>query len=236
MEAFRSFLKTSPMMAYLAMMAPRLVELHRILKSTGSLYLHCDPTASHCLRLLLDAIFDPTNFRNEIVWRRTNAHNDPKRFGRIHDVILFYQKAPGAKFYPGFTPLPAGHVKERFDKEDKLENPTGPGPRYGDSGEPWMGFNPTERNRAWAPPRKLCDKLGIDNALPTRKKLDALLKAGRIELPKTAGNIPMLKVYLQDVEDGEGTAYQDIWAYQPYTKSYYYKIASVWFVHGHAPC
>lgn len=227
MEAFRSFLKTSPMMAYLAMMAPRLVELHRILKDTGSLFLHCDPTASHCLRLLLDAIFGPANFRNEIIWKRTNAHNDPKRFGRIHDVLLFYQKAPRATFYPHFSPLPAGHVRERFDKEDskgwyKLENPTGPGPRYGDSGEPWLGFNPTERNRAWAPPRKLCEKLGIDNSLPTRKKLDALLKAGRIELPKTPGNIPMIKVYLEDVKEDEGTAFQDIWAYQPYTQGYYY--------------
>jgi hypothetical protein len=142
-------------------------------------------------------------------------------------VLLFHQKAPRAKFYPHFSPLPAGHVRERFDKEDskgryKLENLTGPGPRYGDSGEPWLGFNPTERNRAWAPPRKLCEKLGIDNSLPTRKKLDALLNAGRIELPKTPGNIPMIKVYVEDVEEDERTAFQDIWAYQPYTQDYYY--------------
>src|SRR5437667_2126372 len=70
MEAFHSFLKNSPMMAYLAMMAPRLVELHRVLKPTGSLYLHCDPTASHYLRILLDEIFGSTNFRSEVIWRR----------------------------------------------------------------------------------------------------------------------------------------------------------------------
>jgi site-specific DNA-methyltransferase (adenine-specific) len=75
MEALHSFLKTSPMMAYLAMMAPRLVELHRVLKSAGSLYLHCDPTASHYLRVLLDEIFDAERFQNEIVWKRTTAHN-----------------------------------------------------------------------------------------------------------------------------------------------------------------
>ena len=95
MEALHSFLKHSPMMAYLAMMAPRLVELHRVLKSTGSLYLHCDPTASHYLRLILDETFGAENFRNELIWRRTRAHNDAKltRFGSIHDVILFYAKS-----------------------------------------------------------------------------------------------------------------------------------------------
>ena len=76
MEAFHSFLKNSPMMAYLAMMAPRLVELHRVFKETGSLYLHCDPTASAYLKMMLDGIFEPVNFRNEIAWRRTNAHNN----------------------------------------------------------------------------------------------------------------------------------------------------------------
>jgi adenine specific DNA methylase Mod len=94
LRALRSFLKENDMMAYLSMMAVRLLELHRVLKPTGSLYLHCDPTASHYLKILLDAIFGPVNFRNEIIWRRTRAHNDAKltRFGAIHDVILFYSK------------------------------------------------------------------------------------------------------------------------------------------------
>src|SRR5207302_3010106 len=95
MEAFHNFLKHSPIMAYLAMMAPRLVELHRVLKPTGSLYLHCDPTASHYLKLLLDAIFGPRNFRNEIIWRRSNAHNKLSRqYGPIHDTLLFYARSP----------------------------------------------------------------------------------------------------------------------------------------------
>src|SRR5690606_25621560 len=74
-EALRAFLKNSPMMAYVTMMAPRLVELHRTLKPSGSLYLHCDPTASHYLRLLLDAIFGAKCFVNEVVWQRSTAHN-----------------------------------------------------------------------------------------------------------------------------------------------------------------
>src|ERR1019366_5696248 len=93
MEAFHSFLKNSPMMAYLAMMAPRLVELHRILKPTGSLYLHCDPTASHYLKLLLDAIFGAENFLNEIISKRTHAHSSSKRCGPVHDVVLLYAKS-----------------------------------------------------------------------------------------------------------------------------------------------
>ena len=94
MIAFRQILGTNDMLAYLSMMAPRLVELRRVLKSTGSLYLHCDPTASHCLKLLLDSIFSPTRFRTEIIWKRTSAHSDTRQgrrqHGRIHDVLLFY--------------------------------------------------------------------------------------------------------------------------------------------------
>jgi len=93
MQAFKTFLGTNDMMAYLAMMCPRLVELRRVLKPTGSLYLHCDPTASHYLKLLCDAILGKDNFRNEIIWKRANAHNDPKRYGRISDTILYYSKS-----------------------------------------------------------------------------------------------------------------------------------------------
>ncbi len=90
MQAFYTILGGNDMMAYLTMMAPRLVELRRILKSTGSLYLHCDPTASHYLKLLGDSIFGKDNFRNEIIWPRTNAHNiASNHFSRIHDTIYF---------------------------------------------------------------------------------------------------------------------------------------------------
>ena len=90
--AFRQFVGRNSMMAYLVMMAPRLVELHRVLEPTGSLYLYCDPTASHYLKILLDAVFGKQNFRNELVWKRTSAHSDvsqgARHMGRIHDTIL----------------------------------------------------------------------------------------------------------------------------------------------------
>lgn len=92
--AMRQFIGTNQMMAYLVMMAARLVELHRVLKPTGSIYLHCDPTASHYLRMLLDTIFGTQNFRNEITWQRSDTHNDAKRqFPSISDHILFYTKS-----------------------------------------------------------------------------------------------------------------------------------------------
>ncbi|MEX2127564.1 MAG: DNA methyltransferase [Xanthobacteraceae bacterium] len=86
LRAMRSFLKENDMMAYLTMMAVRLLELHRVLKPTGSLYLHCDPTASHYLKILLDAVFGPTRFLNEIVWKRTSAHSSAKRYGGCSEI------------------------------------------------------------------------------------------------------------------------------------------------------
>ncbi|MFM6072059.1 MAG: DNA methyltransferase, partial [Dolichospermum sp.] len=78
--------------AYLVMMAIRLIELHRVLKSTGSLYLHCDTTASHYLKMILDLIFDARNFRNQITWKRTSSHSDAKKYARITDIIFYYVK------------------------------------------------------------------------------------------------------------------------------------------------
>ena len=115
MIAFRQILGPNDMLAYLSMMAPRLVELRRVLKPTGSLYLHCDPTASHFLKLLLDSIFGPTNFRTEIIWKRTSAHSDTKQgrrqHGRIHDVLLFYTKTDDWSWNPVYT----GYDREYVD-------------------------------------------------------------------------------------------------------------------------
>jgi site-specific DNA-methyltransferase (adenine-specific) len=93
LRAMRSFLGENDMMAYLCMMAVRLLELRRVLKETGSLYLHCDPTASHYLKIVLDSIFGASNFRNEIVWKRTTAHSNVYRnYGSITDIIFYYSK------------------------------------------------------------------------------------------------------------------------------------------------
>jgi adenine specific DNA methylase Mod len=104
MLAFRTFLGETDMLAYLAMMAPRLMELQRVLKPTGSIYLHCDPTASHYLKMLMDAVFQPENFLNEIVWQRTNARSTKGRWPRVHDILLYYRKGPNPTFHSLLVP------------------------------------------------------------------------------------------------------------------------------------
>ena len=98
MKALRSFLGENDMMAYLTMMANRLLELHRVLKPTGSLYLHCDPTASHYLKIVLDGVFGKEGFNNEIIWKRTSAHNRLTRFGPVHDVVFFTTRKANTGF------------------------------------------------------------------------------------------------------------------------------------------
>ena len=118
MRAFRKLLGTNDMLAYMSMMAPRLVELRRVLKPTGSLYLHCDPTASHFLKLLMDAVFGSANFRTEIIWKRTSAHSDTKQgrkqHGRIHDVLLFYTKTDDWNWNPVYTEYDSEYVEDFY--------------------------------------------------------------------------------------------------------------------------
>ncbi len=119
MQAFRTFLGDSNMMAYLAMMAPRLVELRRVLKPTGSLYLHCDPTASHYLKILLDAVFGPDGFVSEIVWKRTHSHGDPQRkLGAITDMIFLYSRSNEYTFSPQYRPFDSEYIRETFTNKD----------------------------------------------------------------------------------------------------------------------
>ena len=117
-ESLLNLIDRNQMMAYLVMMAARLVELDRVLKPTGSLYLHCDPTASHYLKILLDAIFDPRNFKNELIWKRTSAHSDANRFGKIHDVILFYTKSERPNWNNIYQPYDEEYVKQYYRYQD----------------------------------------------------------------------------------------------------------------------
>lgn len=117
LSSLRRFLKESDMMAYLVMMSTRLLEMHKVLKPTGSLYLHCDPTASHYLKIVLDNIFGPHNYQSEVIWKRTTAHNDPKRWGNIHDTLLFYSKTETFLWNPIFTEH-SEEYKSRFRNID----------------------------------------------------------------------------------------------------------------------
>jgi site-specific DNA-methyltransferase (adenine-specific) len=225
-EALRKFIGPNDVMAYLVMMTVRLVELNRILKSTGSLYLHCDPTASHYLKVILDTIFGPKNFRSEIVWRRSNAHNKlSKQYGPIHDTLLFYSKTEDFTFHPGRRPPLKRYVEESFRYHDergqyRINELTGSGERYGESGKPWRGYDPTPRGRHWAISAKL---LGDSKSkkLSTFELLDELDRKGLIIFPKNKTGLPRYKQY---ITEEDGVLHQDIWSYQPYSQGMLYGI------------
>jgi DNA modification methylase len=214
------------MTAYVVAMAVRLIELKRVLKLTGSIYLHCDSTASHYLRLLMDAIFGAENFRNEIVWRRTGSNSANKRFGPIHQTILYYVKSKSAPFYPVYGPYTKGYVRDYFTYEDLRGRYrpvllTGPGLRKGDSGKAWRAYDPSRSGRHWQPATYVYDKyhaLTGNNLAdhPLIERLDKLDAIGLIHwAKKVGGGVPNYKYYLADAQ---GVALQDIWAYVPGTE------------------
>jgi hypothetical protein len=154
---------TTPILAYTVEMTIRLVELHRVLRSSGSIFLHSDPTASHYLKIVLDALFGGPSFRNEIIWKRTGSHNSANRFGPVHDVILFYAKGNQARFTRTNGPYADGYVDSHFRSLDdrglfQAVSLTGPGVRSGDSGKPWGGYDPTKIGRHWQPASYLYSK------------------------------------------------------------------------------
>jgi hypothetical protein len=123
LRAMRSALGENDMMAYLATMAVRLIELHGVLKPTASLHLHCDAVASHYLKILFDSIFGLTNCLSEIIWRRSPSHNKlSKQYGPIHDTILFFAKSEEAIFHPGQTPYTRSYIESEFRSPMKLKS------------------------------------------------------------------------------------------------------------------
>ena len=197
LRALRAFLKENDMMAYLCMMAARMLELHRVLKPTGSLYLHCDPTASHYLKILIDAIFGAVNFRNEITWKRTSAHSSANRYGPVHDVILFYGISDKMKWIGGHERYDEAYLKQRFARGEerpwKDADLTGSGVRHGETGKEWRGFDVTAKGRHWAYPPS---------------ELDRLDAAGQIYWSKKSGSWPRFKRYL---DEAKGVPLQDVW-------------------------
>jgi DNA modification methylase len=202
MQAFRKFLGTNDMLAYLTMMTPRLVELRRVLKHSGSIYLHCDPTASHYLKLLLDSIFGPINFRNEIVWKRSHAHSDSKQgathFGRVTDSILFYAKSEDNKWNPQFLPYDKEYVERDYRRIDpdgrryRIDNLQGPGGAA--KGNPFYEVMGVERFWRYS-----------------KENMDKLIREGRV-VQTRPGAVPQYKRYLDEMP---GVALQSIWADLP---------------------
>ena len=206
-----------PMMAYLIFMTVRLLEMRRVLKPAGSIYLHCDDTAAHWLRVLTEAIFGPAAFRNEVIWKRIGNHNDAGRFGRTADRLLFY----GAAIHRDAVrvPLHAANVTSKYRYQDErggysTGDLTGSGVRYGEAGEPWRGWNPTDTGRHWSVPRTGAYAGWIEaNLIPgycaepsVLARLDLLERAGLIAF--TANGTPRLKRYLAA---NPGQVPPDVW-------------------------
>ena len=204
-EGLRKFLNETPMMAYLVMMGIRIVEMHRLLKDTGSLYLHCDPSASHYLKIVLDAVFGPKNFRNEVVWQRTSARNDSKSFGRVHDIILFYSKNQQAIWNSVYTEHNPEYLERFYRYEDErgryqVGDLNAAGIRQGESGQPWRGVNPTAVGNHWRAPRREAWPEGVQppenyESLSVHERLEALDANGLIYWPPK-GKVPRFKRYL----------------------------------------
>jgi site-specific DNA-methyltransferase (adenine-specific) len=194
LDALRSALGESDMMAYLAMMAVRLLELHRVLKPTGSLYLHCDPTASHFLKTLLDSIFGGANFGNEIIWRRQNAKGLAfKRFARNHDVILRYTKSDNWMWNSQYTAHNVDYVHQFY----KFTDDDGRVYRLADLTNP-------NKNR----PNLTYEFLGVSRVWRwTKDRMEQALADGLIVQSKP-GQVPALKRYL---DEQEGNPVDDIW-------------------------
>ena len=203
------------MKAYLIMMGIRMLEMRRILKRTGSIYLHCDLTASHYLKTMMDAVFGKDNFRAEIVWKRHNAHND-KLYGTIHEMIFYYSY--GEKTIPDAVRIPLSDERVKSysdsDKRGKYERAdlTAKGGSGGESGQPWRGISPG--NRHWAPPLtgKYAEYIE-DNFIPSyrdiksvHERLDILDKADLIHW--SGRGKPRLKRYLMP---DAGQPPQSIW-------------------------
>ncbi len=212
--AFRDLLGPSNMLAYLAMMAPRLDALRRVLKPTGSLYLHCDPTASHFLKLLLNGVFGADRCRNEITWKRTHSHGSAKRYGPVHDTILFYTKSDSWYWSDPRMPHGPTYLKQHFRQRDLATGRcfqaitlTGAGIRHGASGKPWRGIDPTAVQRHWAIPGAVIKRLGIAGGT-AQDKLDALDRMGRIYWPEKRGGTPRLKWFSDELE---GVSLPDVW-------------------------
>jgi len=187
---------------YIAWMDSKLRECHRVLKNSGSMYLHCDWHAGHYLKKKMDEIFGENRLVNDIIWKRTAAHSGEgviKKYGTIHDNILFYTKTDNYTFIPQYTPYSKEYVEKFYRHVDKdgrrwlSRDLTAAGVRHGDSGKPWRGIDVTAKGVHW--------KFRV-------QRLDELVKEGRIYFPKKKGGMPRYKQYL---DKAKGVLLQDIW-------------------------
>jgi DNA modification methylase len=202
------------LLAYLVYMVQRLLHMRVILRTTGSIYLHCDPTASHYIKVMMDGIFGHQNFRNEIIWKRTGAHGGSSKWGPVHDVILFYSMSDKYVWNKVLQPYEPGYIESKYRLKDgrghfQDVSLTGPGiTATGDSGQPWRSLNPTDKGRHWAVPNAIGEGIPGFDKMSSQAKLDYLDANDWLYWPKARGggdSFPRVKQY-----PGKGNAIQDV--------------------------
>ena len=192
------------MKSYLAFMAIRLMELHRVLKSTGSVWLHCDPTGSHYLKMVMDCIFGAACYLNEVIWKRTSSKSGGRKLGVVHDVLLWYAVGRGHTYNKVYGAHDPEYVKKFYRYEDeygryRTDSLTAMGIRNGDSGQSWRGIDPSTKGNHWRAPGafpKHVEQPADWDLMKTRSKLDYLDGNGLIYWPKKEGGVPAFKRYL----------------------------------------
>ena len=194
MQAFHRFLGGNDLLAYLSMMAPRLVELRRVLKQTGSIYLHCDPTASHYLKMLMDAVFHPQHFRSEIIWKRSASHGGANNFHDVHDTILYYVKGEEFTWTSPRLPQDKSYIESHYSTTDE-------------NGEKYQLVS--AHGKGQGPPRKFDNR--IIEPPPGRhwmdqETIDGWMKRGLIVFTKTG--MPRFKRYLKATD---GKPIPNVW-------------------------
>ena len=201
--ALRGFLGSNDMMAYLAMMTIRLIELHRALKDTGSIYLHCDPTASHYLKLVMDAVFGLKNYRNEITWKRKTERGETthksKRFGSSTDILLFYTKSENNVFNSQFT-FEAKGYREYIEKFYTHVNEGGRQYRIADLSSPSPRPNLTYEYKGYKPPK--------NGWAISKEKMGNWEKEGRLHFPKSKDGRIQRRRFLDELK---GKPVQNLW-------------------------
>ena len=192
--------RTNPaLLAYLSYMVERIVHMRVLMRPTGSLFLHCDPTASHYIKVMLDGVFGHQNFASEIIWKRTSAHSKANRPGPVHDVLLMYRRSEIFSWNPIYQEYDSTYTDEFYTHKDSdgrrwmRADLTGAGTREGETGEHWRGIDVTAKGRHWA-------------WIPT--ELDRLDREGKIHWPAKKDGMPRLKRYLDELP---GVPLQDIW-------------------------
>lgn len=197
---------------FISMIYERLILMRDLLHPEGSIYVHIGTQVNAYLRLILDEVFGKDRFQSEVIWQRNTAHNNPDRYGPIHETIYFFGKGARGIWNPQFTPYSDNYLASSFtgtaddERRFRINEITGSGTRTGDSGAPWRGHDPTPKGRHWAIPRVLQEKYGLSGS--PQEMMDRLDDLGYIELGKDGTSWPRLRYFLDELP---GVVLQDIW-------------------------